>query len=127
VDLRQSRHEQAEGRLRQALDLCRETGDLSSQAAVRNSFGEILLATGRCADARTQYTTALEMATAASERYDQGRAHDGLGSVHQASGAPARARHHWQEALACYEDLGAPEADQIRARLGRATTATADC
>jgi tetratricopeptide (TPR) repeat protein/transcriptional regulator with XRE-family HTH domain len=127
VDLRQGRHEQAEGRLRQALDLCRETGDLSSQAVVRNGFGEILLATGRCADARTQYTTALEMATAASERYEQGRAHDGLGSVNQASGAPARARHHWQEAQACYEDLGAPEAGQIRARLGCATTASADC
>jgi tetratricopeptide (TPR) repeat protein/transcriptional regulator with XRE-family HTH domain len=124
-DLRQGRHEQAEDRLRQALGLCQKTGDLSSQVAVRNGLGEVLLATECFAAARAQYATALELATATSERYEQGRAHDGLASVHQASGAPARARHHWQEALACYENLGAPEASQIRARLARATSAAA--
>lgn len=125
VDLRQGRHEQAESRLRQALDLSLETGDLSSQAAVRNGLGELLVATGRLADARTQHAAALEVATAASERYEQGRAHDGLASAYQASGAADRARHHWQQALAYYEDLGASEVGQIRAKLGRATAATA--
>jgi tetratricopeptide (TPR) repeat protein/transcriptional regulator with XRE-family HTH domain len=125
VDLRQGRHERAEGCLRQALDLCQETGDLSSQAAVRNGLGEILLATGRCAEARSQFAAALEVATAGREQYDQGRAHDGLAHAYQANGASVRARYHWQQALACYERLGAPEAGQIRTRLSRPTTATA--
>ncbi len=46
-------------------------------------------------------------------------------SVCQASGAADRARHRWQKTLAHYEDLGASEAGQIRAKLSRATTATA--
>ena len=32
----------------------------------------------------------------------------------------SRARHHWQEALTCYVAIGAPEADEIRARLAMA-------
>jgi tetratricopeptide (TPR) repeat protein/transcriptional regulator with XRE-family HTH domain len=125
VELRQGHPERAESRLRQALTLCQETGDLSSEAAVRNGLGEILLATGRLADAVAEYASALAVATTGSERYDQGRAHDGLASAYQASGALDKARHHWQEALACYEDLGTPEADLIRARLGSTATATA--
>jgi tetratricopeptide (TPR) repeat protein len=84
---------------------------------VRNGLGEVLLVTGRLADARTEYTAALKVATTSSERYDQGRAHDGLARAHQASGDPARARRHWQEALACYEALGVIEAGPIRASL----------
>ena len=44
-------------------------------------------------------------------------AHDGLATAHQASGVPAKARHHWQQALALYIDLGAPETQRIRAHL----------
>jgi hypothetical protein len=32
-----------------------------------------------------------------------------------------RAREHWQQALAIYTELGSPEADEIRARLGAGT------
>jgi tetratricopeptide (TPR) repeat protein len=119
VALRQGRAGLGEDRLRQALDLCRETGDLSSEAAVRNGLGEVFLATGRPADALTEYAIALKVATVSRERHDQGRAHEGLARAAQASGDPAGARQHWEEALACYEDLGSPEAGPIRARLGR--------
>ncbi|HEY3902750.1 MAG TPA: hypothetical protein VGM14_02425 [Streptosporangiaceae bacterium] len=45
------------------------------------------------------------------------RAHDGLGSSYQAADDHGRARQHWQEALAIYSDLRAPEAAEIRERL----------
>jgi tetratricopeptide (TPR) repeat protein/DNA-binding XRE family transcriptional regulator len=122
IDLRQGRHEQAAARLRQALDLCRDTGDLSSQAAALNALGELFLATGRPADARAQHAAALRVATQASETYEQARAHDGLASTYLASGRLVKARHHWQEALTCYEKLGAPDAHQVRAKLGQKTT-----
>jgi hypothetical protein len=35
----------------------------------------------------------------------------------QASSEAGKARSHWQEALALFSDLDAPEADQVRARL----------
>jgi tetratricopeptide (TPR) repeat protein/transcriptional regulator with XRE-family HTH domain len=124
VALGQGRPGPAEAHLRQALELCRETGDLSSEAAVRNGLGEVLLATGRLTEARAEYAAALDVATTSSERYDQGRAHDGLARAHQAGDDPARARRHWQEALACYEALGVIEAGPVRARLDRAATHT---
>jgi tetratricopeptide (TPR) repeat protein len=118
IDLRQGHHEQAAARLRQALDLCRDTGDLSSQATALNCLGELLLATGRPADARAQHAAALSVAAQASDSYEQARAHDGLASTYQASGRMAEARPHWQEALTGYESIGAPEAHQVRAKLG---------
>ena len=35
--------------------------------------------------------------------------------------APAKARAHWQEALAIYRELGAPEAEEARAQLQQLT------
>jgi tetratricopeptide (TPR) repeat protein/transcriptional regulator with XRE-family HTH domain len=122
IDLRQGRHQQAAARLRQALDLCRDTGDLSSQATALNALGELLLATARPADARAQHAAALRVAIQAGETYEQAHAHDGLASSYQASGRLAKARHHWQEALACYENLGAPEAHEVRTKLGQKPT-----
>jgi hypothetical protein len=40
-----------------------------------------------------------------------------LATAYQADGDLPDARSHWQEALDIYTDLGAPEADQVRARL----------
>jgi hypothetical protein len=45
------------------------------------------------------------------------RAHAGLARSHHAASDPARALDHWHKALALYDDLGTPEADQIRASL----------
>jgi hypothetical protein len=40
------------------------------------------------------------------------RAHTGLGHAHHTLNHPARARRHYQHALALYCDLGVPQADQ---------------
>jgi hypothetical protein len=62
--------------------------------------------------------------TRSGDIYEQARAHDGLahacqaaGDPGQAAGDPGQARRHWKEALTLYVGLGAPEADQVRARL----------
>jgi hypothetical protein len=52
------------------------------------------------------------------EKYELARAHRGLARSHHATGAAGPARQHWQQALALYTALGAPEADEIRAHLG---------
>ncbi len=117
TDLRQGRAQQAADHLQQALVLCRATGDLSRQALALNGLGEVSLATGRSADARAHHAAALDVAAEAGEKYEQARAHDGLASAYQASGAPTQARRHWQEALTLYTEIGAPEADRIRAQF----------
>jgi tetratricopeptide (TPR) repeat protein len=117
AELRQKRYGQAADNLRQAIALLRAVGDVAREALARNGLGEVLLATGRLSDARAQHAAALSMASRAGEKYEQARAHEGLAGVYAASGAESQARRHWREALTRYTEIGAPQAEQIRARL----------
>lgn len=117
TDLRQGHHRQAVGYLERAWAVSEETGDLSSQANTLNGLGELLLATGQHAVARARHAAALTVAVKASETHQQARAHAGLSAACRACGDLDGALHHQQRALALYTRLGAPEADQIRARL----------
>ena len=120
TDLRQGRYRQAVGHLERARTLSEKTGDLSSQANTLNGLGELLLAIGRPATAQARHAAALTLAVQSSETHQQARAHAGLAIACQACGDLAGAQRHQQHALALYTHLGAPEADQIRARLSGA-------
>jgi tetratricopeptide (TPR) repeat protein len=98
---------------RRALAIFRESEDHVSEAWVRNGLGEAAPA----AEAVTHHTAALELAVEFGVRDAEARAHGGLGRAHRALGDLARARRHYRNAVAIYTDLGAPEADQIRAEL----------
>jgi hypothetical protein len=63
---------------------------------------------------------ALALAAHTGQKYQQARAHHGLGQVSHADGDPSQARRHWQEALALFTELGTPEARQVRAQLAAA-------
>jgi tetratricopeptide (TPR) repeat protein/transcriptional regulator with XRE-family HTH domain len=117
AELRQGRYQDATAHLDQALALCRETGDLSTRATALNTLGEVLLATGRVPDAIAQHASALRAATQADEKYEQARAHDGFATACHRAGDQRKATRHWKEALGIYTDLGAPEADKVRAKL----------
>jgi DNA-binding SARP family transcriptional activator/tetratricopeptide (TPR) repeat protein len=114
---RQGDHQEAVSHLHQALAAFRELGARSGQTHALNGLGEVFLAMGRAADARPHHAAALDLATQAGEKREQARAHDGLGNVHEALGDPARARRHRQRALELYAEIGAPEAEQARAKL----------
>ncbi len=117
---REGHYHQAINHQRQALTLFREFGDRSGEAEALNGLGEIFLATGRHGHARAQHAIALGIASHIGDQVEEARAHNGLALAHQATGDAARARSHWQEALALYTSLGAPEADQVRARIATA-------
>jgi tetratricopeptide (TPR) repeat protein/transcriptional regulator with XRE-family HTH domain len=117
VQLRQGEYKQAASQLREALALSRGIGDPSGQAIALNGLGEVLLADGHPGDARAQHAAAADQAVQAGAKFELARAHDGMANCFWASGSGHEARHHWQEALALYSDLGAPEAGPLRARL----------
>ena len=114
---RLGRLEEATDHHRRSIALFRELGDPAGESEACNGFGETLLAGGRPDEARGQHLAALEVAVRIGERLQQARAHDGLARVDHATGDPGQARDRWREALAIYTDLGAPEADEVRARL----------
>lgn len=100
----------------QARTVAGQTNDLFGEAEALNGLGEAYLATGQTAEARIAHTCALGLARQTGDRYEQARAQAGLAQTHQADD-PERALDHWQEAFALYDDLGTPEAAQIRTRL----------
>jgi DNA-binding SARP family transcriptional activator/Tfp pilus assembly protein PilF len=117
VEERLGQYPQAAAHFQQALDVFRDLGDRAGQAESLNGLGETLLATGDHDQARARLTAALDLAVQAGDRQQQARAHDGLGRAGQAAGDDGQARRHWQEALARYAELEAPEAGAVRARL----------
>jgi DNA-binding SARP family transcriptional activator/Tfp pilus assembly protein PilF len=111
------RYQQAAGNFEQALAVYREIGDPGMEAYALNGLGGVLCQTGETGKARTHHATALQLASQAGTPLEQARAHSGLARACDADGDSVQARHHWQEALSRYTAIGAPEADEIRARL----------
>jgi tetratricopeptide (TPR) repeat protein/transcriptional regulator with XRE-family HTH domain len=120
VDLKQSRYDQAIKRFRQALAIFRKTGSRAGEAEALNGIGEVLQATRRPAQARTAHAAAVSIATQIGDRQEQARAHDGLARACALLGESGEARKHWLQALNIYDDLGLPEADQVRSELAQA-------
>jgi DNA-binding SARP family transcriptional activator/tetratricopeptide (TPR) repeat protein len=117
VDQQQGRYRQATEYHQQALTMCREIGDRNGEAIALNGLGEVFLSAGRSHDARVQHTTALSVAQDIGYKHEAARAHKGLGHAWEAAGEHGEARAHWEQALAIYAELGAPEVEEIRARL----------
>lgn len=120
VHLLRGRHDEATANYQRALALFGETGNRHGEAVAHNGLGAVLLAASRPEQARSQYAAALSLATGNGVKYEQARAQDGLARAHEATSDTEQARHHWREALSLYTDLGAPEVERVRAKLGEA-------
>ena len=119
IDWRQGRYRQAARRQQAAVAAFRETGDRAGEAGGLNACGEALLAAGDPAQAQAAHLDALDLATLIGARYQQARAHDGLGYAYHAAGDTVRTRRHWQQALAGYASIDAPDAPGTRSRLSQ--------
>ncbi|MFI0350590.1 BTAD domain-containing putative transcriptional regulator [Actinomadura sp. 9N407] len=108
---------QARTRHEQAAALYRTLGNTTDEAAALNGLAE---AAGDSARAVEQHTAALALADLTRNRPEQARAHDGLARSHLALGDSERAREHGRPALDLYEELGVPEAAEVRTFLERA-------
>ena len=114
------RHDEAIECQQQALDLLREAAHPGARSSVANDLAETFRAAGRYAMSFHYHGEALTLARQGSERRQEARALDGLAQVYATSAEPGAAAEHWRQALAIYADLGLPEADQVRTRLGTA-------
>jgi DNA-binding SARP family transcriptional activator/Tfp pilus assembly protein PilF len=109
--------EQAIDCFKQALALFRELGDRTGEAEALNGVGEIMLDAGRPQEARAGHAAALTLASQAGDAYEQARAHAGLGAALSACGDVTIGRRHLLRALEGYGEMGAPESEDVRARL----------
>jgi tetratricopeptide (TPR) repeat protein/transcriptional regulator with XRE-family HTH domain len=117
LSTRQGDYPRAVNYLRRALALHRQTGDQHGEAVALFSLAEALRGAGQPAAARAELETALQLAAETGNTYQQASAHRDLADGYHAAGQDDEARHHWHEAVTLYTQLGAPESEQVRARL----------
>jgi tetratricopeptide (TPR) repeat protein len=103
--------------LRQALLQFRELDVRAGEAEALNGLGEALFAAGAPDDAAARHADALAVAVEIGDRYEQGRAHAGMATVHESLGELDRARRCREQALTAYRSLDVPEAETEQARL----------
>jgi tetratricopeptide (TPR) repeat protein len=90
--LRQGQPDDAARYLGEAAAKYRELGSRSGEADALNSLGEVLVATGRRHHGRAEYAAALGLAAQTGDKYQQARAHRGLGQACRASRDPGAVR-----------------------------------
>ncbi|GAA2280583.1 BTAD domain-containing putative transcriptional regulator [Nonomuraea roseoviolacea subsp. roseoviolacea] len=104
----------ARARHERAAALHRGLGSAGDEASALNGLAEAAADPARAVE---EHTAALALAGAARHRPEQARAHDGLARAHLALGDEERAREHGRLALRLYEELGVPEAGEVRSFL----------
>jgi tetratricopeptide (TPR) repeat protein len=116
-------HDEAVGYYEDALKLSRDMGARRFEADVLNGLGSALRRLGNHERARSHLDEAHKVAKEISDSFQQARALDGLGAVLAAEGAVDDARQMWREALDLYGEPDLPEAENLRARLARLSSA----
>jgi tetratricopeptide (TPR) repeat protein/DNA-binding XRE family transcriptional regulator len=119
VSLRCGECQQAISYLRRALALYRQTGYQYGETLALRTLAGALNRAGRPAAAHAELTTALQLAADTGNSYQQASIHRDLAEGLQKAGQDQQARHHWQQALTLYIQLGDPDADEVRAELSR--------
>jgi tetratricopeptide (TPR) repeat protein len=122
VSLRQREYSQAIGCLRQALAEFRQASDRYGETLTLRTLAQALQGDGQHAAARSELAIALGLAAETGNTYQQASAHRDLAESHHAAGEDEQACRHWQQALALYTQLGAPEADEVGSRLSTIAT-----
>lgn len=120
------RFEEAIGYLHEARRLFAELPDAYNEARAVTGLGQTHLRAGRLRDALPLLTSALTVMTSLDSPYEQARIRVSLADAVGKLGDPAQARHHLEHALAIYDGLGAPEAEDARRRLGEPGPADTD-
>jgi tetratricopeptide (TPR) repeat protein len=113
--------------LSHALDQSIQAGDQAGQAHTHVDFGQMRERQGRHTEALNHSQQALDL----GHRYNEATTLINLGDTQHTTNHPEAARNSWQHALAILNDLGHPDAEQVRTRLhsldhptGSAHTAT---
>jgi tetratricopeptide (TPR) repeat protein len=115
--LRQGRSAEAVDLYERALAFFRTASGPGDHAVALNGLARARLARCEFGAARSLSVSAIELATEAGWPYEVATAHATLGHVCAGLGSFTGSRGHLQRALALYDQLGVPDADEIRALL----------
>jgi DNA-binding SARP family transcriptional activator/Tfp pilus assembly protein PilF len=114
---KQGRYQEALGYYERDLAICRELEDARGEAITLRNVGHLHRAQSRDQEAIGRYEQALAICRRVGDRLGEAGALQGLGRAVAAIQGPQAARAHWTAALGILEDLGAPQADDVRRLL----------
>ncbi len=100
-----------------ALAIARETGYRQIEGIALNNLAGTYRMLRQPGAARDSFEQALEIRRQASDRHGEAETLRDLGDLLHEGGSPGAAGQAWHQALAVFDDLGHPQADQIRDRL----------
>ncbi len=123
--VRLGEHERAERLCQEALDLADEIEHRLGLATASNALGEALRGGGDPVAAAATHLDAERHAAAIGDRYEQGRAFEGLAHSHHDLGDHERAHEYRGRALTVYTDLGVPDAAALVAETTWTTAGAA--
>jgi DNA-binding SARP family transcriptional activator len=107
----------------------RKVADLVVDPGLRTQLyldrGETAAAAGDTRAALNAFRSALDMAAGTGDRAQQARANARLGALLHGTGQHSPAAAHWRDALAGYDELGLPDAVQVRTELDELSCACA--
>ena len=116
-------HAEAVDHCRQALVLHQQFGNRRGEAAALDSLGYACHHLGQHSEAVTCYQRSLGLFRELNDRSNEAEILIHLGDAHQSAGHRGHARDSWRQALDILDDLGHPDADQLRDKLRMADRA----
>lgn len=111
--------DEAAGHLQDALTIQRRAGDRAGQRFTLHTLADLHHDKRDNDEAVRYYREAYTLSLALGDQWSAARVLNHLGDALAATGDTAAAHDCWQRALTVLNDLGSPEADDIRARLRR--------
>ncbi|HEU4422177.1 MAG TPA: tetratricopeptide repeat protein [Pilimelia sp.] len=112
-------HRQAIIWCQRSLAVQQELGDRYAAAGTWDSLGYAHHHLGHHAEAHACYQRALDLLRQTRDRYHTAVTLGHVGDNHRAAGDHDPAQRAWQQALAILDELDHPDADTVRAKLGR--------
>ena len=113
------------GNHKQAIDCCeralagiREFDEPSTEAAIWHSLGFIRRQLGDHGQAIACYERSLKLARSLCDRFNEADTLGSLGDTHASAGDAEAALLAWTQALRIFEEIGHPDAELVRAKLG---------
>ncbi|MFJ6895157.1 AfsR/SARP family transcriptional regulator [Streptomyces hokutonensis] len=116
---RLGRFDEAVACLEQALTVLRASGNLWVEGVALDILGTVHRRLHRYDRAVEYYHEALKTHRDIGNRWGEGHTLANLGDAELAAGKPEAARASWEQALAIFTELGHPDADELREKLGR--------
>jgi tetratricopeptide (TPR) repeat protein len=100
-----------------SLAITRETGGLQPEGQALHQLAAAQHAAGRHSEAEATYREALAVRRRAGDCHGEAETLRDAGDLLHHLGRAGAAHALWQQALQAFEDLGEPQADELRARL----------